>query len=134
MTAMQSDDRLGLAGVVWLVAEPPPIWTAPLVRDLLNGKLWKFGAPPWLGWFAAHGGPEGVLDFVAACPVPPQLQRLFRAIVDQPGMGRAYYAATMGLNPTTVSDQLTRIAVVLALYLNQWQGVALAEQQIGGAR
>jgi hypothetical protein len=54
-------------------------------------------------------------------------------------MGRAYYAATVGMNMATVSEQLTRIAVVLALRLNQWQIVApvvmpLAEQQIGGER
>lgn len=56
----------------------------------------------------------------------------------QLAIARAYYAATVGMNLTTVSDQLTKIAAVLVLHLNQWLLAApvvssLAEREIGGA-
>lgn len=100
--------------------QPGGLWTPPLVRALLHGRLWKFDRHPWPEWFAAHGGVEAVLSFIHACPIPVQLQALLRGLLEEPGQSRDYYAAMVGLHPVTVSEHVRKLAVLLAVRLNQW--------------
>jgi predicted ATPase len=101
------------------------LWTVPLVKDWLNAKTWKFEKNPWSTWLVQHGGPEAVLDFIRSRPIPPPFQELLTEILAHPGENRDYYAAKLNIHPVTVSNYFTKLARLLATYLNQWSSELL---------